>query len=63
MRVLVTVLELIRSFQNASGVLIKCQTSPRRIGDLPAFWSDASLAYEKLSWKPKFTIDQMCTDI
>ena len=34
----------------------------RRDGDLPAFWADASLAYEKLGWKPKYKIDEMCSD-
>jgi UDP-glucose 4-epimerase len=58
----ITVLELIKSFQCASGVSIKYKLSPRREGDLPAFWSNASLAFEKLAWKPRFKIDQMCKD-
>ena len=56
----ITVLELIDSFQRASGVSIKYKLSPRRDGDLPAFWANASLAFEKLAWKPQFRIDQMC---
>jgi UDP-glucose 4-epimerase len=58
----ITVLELIDSFQRASGVSIKYKLSPRRDGDLPAFWANASLAFEKLAWKPQFRIDQMCED-
>jgi UDP-glucose 4-epimerase len=58
----ITVLELVNSFESASGVSIKYQLSPRRNGDLPAFWANASLAFEKLAWKPQFTIDQMCED-
>ena len=58
----ITVLELIDSFQRASGVSIKYKLSPRRDGDLPAFWVNASLAFEKLAWKPQFRIDQMCED-
>ena len=58
----ITVLELIDNFQRASGISIKYQLSPRRDGDLPAFWANASLAFEKLAWKPQFTIDQMCED-
>ena len=56
----ITVLELIDSFQRASGVSIKYQFSPRRNGDLAAFWADTSLAFEKLAWKPQLTIDKMC---
>jgi UDP-glucose 4-epimerase len=56
----ITVLELIDSFQRASGVSIKYKFSPRRNGDLAAFWADASLAFEKLAWKPRLTIDKMC---
>jgi UDP-glucose 4-epimerase len=58
----ITVLELLNSFERASGVSIKYQLSLRRNGDLPAFWANASLAFEKLAWKPQFTIDQMCKD-
>ena len=58
----ITVLELVRSFERASGTSIKYELSPRRDGDLPAFWADTSRAFEKLAWKPEFTIDQMCKD-
>ena len=35
---------------------------PRLEGDLPNFWSNASIVFEKLDWKPHFKIDQMCKD-
>jgi len=57
-----TVLELVRSFERASGISIKYELSPRRDGDLPAFWANTSRAFEKLAWKPQFTIDHMCKD-
>ena len=57
-----TVLELIDHFQSASGVSIKYELSPRREGDLPAFWANASRAYEKLAWRPQYTIHQICED-
>ena len=56
----ITVLELI--FERASGVSIKYKLSHRRNGDLPAFWANASLAFEKLAWRPQLTVDQMCED-
>jgi UDP-glucose 4-epimerase len=58
----INVLELVNSFQHATGVSIKYHLCPRRDGDLPAFWANASLAFERLAWKPQFTIDQMCKD-
>ena len=58
----ITVLELIDNFQRSSGVSIKYRLSSRRDGDLPAFWANPSLAFEKLAWKPQLTIDQMCED-
>ncbi|MDC0487141.1 UDP-glucose 4-epimerase GalE [Amylibacter sp.] len=58
----ITVLELVDSFMCASGVPIKYKLTNRREGDLPAFWAETSLAFEKLSWKPKSTINQMCLD-
>jgi len=58
----ITVLELIETFQYASGVNIKYEFSQRRNGDLPTFWANSSLACEKLAWKPQLTIDQMCKD-
>jgi len=58
----ITVLELIDNFKRVSGVSIKYQLFPRRDGDLPAFWANPSLAFEKLAWKPQKTIGQMCED-
>ena len=39
-----TVLELIKSFEDTSGVTIKFKYLPRREGDLAAFWADSSKA-------------------
>jgi UDP-glucose 4-epimerase len=56
---------MIDNFQRSSGVSIvsiKYELFPRRDGDLPAFWANPSLVFEKLAWKPQLTIDQMCED-
>jgi len=58
----VSVLELIKSFEIVSGILIDCEYAPRRNGDLPAFWADASKASKVLGWEPKFTLADMCLD-
>ena len=57
-----TVLELIKSFEETSGVTIKFKYSPRRDGDLAAFWANSSKSSEKMSWKPERNIKKICED-
>jgi len=57
-----TVLELIKSFEETSGVRIKFKYSPRRDGDLAAFWADSSKAFEKMNWKTERNIKNICED-
>ena len=57
-----TVLELIKSFEDTSGVTIKFKYSPRRDGDLAAFWANSSKSSEKMSWKPDRNIKKICED-
>ena len=33
---------------------------PRRDGDLPAFWADATKAKELLGWEAKYGVEEMC---
>ena len=57
-----TVLELLKSFEETSGVKIKYKYMPRREGDLADFWANSSKAFEKLSWKTKRSIKNICED-
>ena len=57
-----TVLELIKSFEDTSGVTIKFKYLPRREGDLPVFWADTSKAHKKISWQSKRNITNVCED-
>jgi len=57
-----TVLELIKSFEETSGVTIKFKYLPRREGDLAAFWADPSKAFETMNWKPERNIKKICED-
>jgi len=57
-----TVLELIRRGEETSGVTIKFKYSPRRDGDLAAFWANSSKSFEKMSWKPERNIKKICED-
>ena len=57
-----TVLELVSKFEEISGVPIKSKYSPRRDGDLAAFWADSSKSFEKMDWKPERNIKKICED-
>ncbi|MFY0674388.1 MAG: UDP-glucose 4-epimerase GalE [Bacteroidia bacterium] len=54
-----TVLEIVKSFEKASGININHEIAPRRDGDAEAIFADVSLIKEKLGWEPKHTLDQM----
>jgi UDP-glucose 4-epimerase len=55
-------MELLKSFENNSGITIKYKFMPRRDGDLAAFWADTSKAFKKMDWQPEKSINQICTD-
>ena len=46
-----SVMELVRGFEAATGVPVPYQIAPRRAGDVPAIWADASLAERTLGWR------------
>lgn len=57
-----SVLELVRAFEAASGQKIPYEFAPRRSGDLPEFYADASLALQELAWKTEQSIEDACRD-
>jgi len=57
-----SVLEMVQAFEKASGRSVPYQISPRRAGDLAAFWADASLAEKELNWRVSRGIDEMMRD-
>lgn len=57
-----SVLEMVKAFEKACGKEIPYQILPRRAGDLPAFWADASLADKELDWRVSRGVDQMMRD-
>ena len=56
----ISVLELVNAFQEANDIKIPYVFGPRRDGDLPAFWADASKAKALLGWEAKHTVQDMC---
>lgn len=57
-----SVLELVHAFESASGQAIPYEFAPRRSGDLPEFYADASLALQELEWKTEQSIEDACRD-
>ncbi len=55
----VSVLEAIHAFEKVSGKKLNYKISPRRPGDIMAIYANNSLAKEKLSWNPKYSLDEM----
>ncbi|MFZ5496603.1 MAG: UDP-glucose 4-epimerase GalE [Verrucomicrobiota bacterium] len=50
-----SVLEVVRAVEKVSGLGVPRNFAPRRAGDPPALYADASKARRELGWTPKFT--------
>jgi UDP-glucose 4-epimerase len=57
-----SVLEVVRTFEHASGKSVPYQIAPRRAGDVAQCYAEATLAHELLGWRAKHTLADMCTD-
>lgn len=57
-----SVLELVRAFEGATGKPLPYTFAPRRAGDLPEYFADASKAKQLLGWQTVKTVDDMCAD-
>ena len=57
-----SVLELVRAFENASGVKIPYVLAPRRPGDIATCYADTEKAARLFGWRAAFGIDEMCRD-
>ena len=55
-----SVLDIVKAFERATGIIIPYKIAPRRPGDIDECYADASLALEKLGWKAELSIDDMC---
>jgi UDP-glucose 4-epimerase len=58
----VSVLELVRAFERASGRPVPYEMAPRRAGDVAAYYADPALAERLLGWKATRDLDAMCAD-
>lgn len=58
----ISVLQMIASYQRATGQVIPYVVVPRRPGDVAAYFADPSMAAEKLVWRAHRSVDVMCAD-
>ena len=57
-----SVLELVNTFQKVNDMKVNYVIGPRRAGDLPVCYADASKAAKVLGWKAKRGLEDMCRD-
>lgn len=57
-----SVLDVVNAFSAACGKPVSYHFAPRRDGDLPAYWADASKADKELNWRVSRTLDEMAQD-
>ncbi len=55
-----SVIEMIKTFENATGKPIPFQIKPRRSGDIASCYAKASMAADDLNWKTSRTLEDMC---
>ena len=57
-----SVLDIVKTFSRVNGVEIPYTVDPRRAGDIAVNYADPSKAAEKLGWRARRTLDDMCRD-
>ena len=57
-----SVLEVVKSFEKASGIKINYEIAPRRQGDVGTCFADITMAQKEIGWKAERNIEKMCLD-
>jgi len=58
----ISVLEMVKAFEAASGKPVPYTLGPRRAGDVPAVWAAPGKAETLLGWRAELGLDDMCRD-
>ena len=58
----VSVLDMVKAFEHASGKTVPYEIVKRRPGDIAACWADPGMAHAILHWKASRSLAQMCED-
>ena len=57
-----SVLDIVKNFENATGVKIKYEIVERRPGDIAECYADPTKAEQILGWKAEKNLEEMCKD-
>lgn len=57
-----SVLDLVKNFEQATGIEIPYQITARRLGDIATCYANPTLAKEVLSWTAEKNLEDMCRD-
>ena len=57
-----SVLDMVKTFEKATGKTVKYKIAPRRAGDIATCYSDPEKAQKELDWKAERTLEDMCKD-
>lgn len=57
-----SVLDVVKAYEKACGRKIPYEIKPRRAGDIPTCYADATKAKEVLGWEAQYGIEEMCAD-
>ena len=57
-----SVLDVIRTFEKMHAVRLDFEIAGRRDGDIAEYWADPSKAEDKLCWRAKYLLEDMCKD-
>ncbi|MBF3313930.1 GDP-mannose 4,6-dehydratase, partial [Leptospira borgpetersenii serovar Hardjo-bovis] len=57
-----SVLDVLNAFREACGKPINYHFAPRRDGDLPAYWADATKADQELNWRVTRSLQERADD-
>jgi UDP-glucose 4-epimerase len=58
----ISVLDLVRAFERATGREIPLNIAPRRAGDVASYYANPEMAEKLFGWKAKLNVDDMCRD-
>jgi UDP-glucose 4-epimerase len=57
-----SVLDIVRTFEEANGVPVPYVIAPRRPGDIAEYWADPAKAARVLGWRAEKSLSDMCRD-
>lgn len=57
-----SVLQIVKAFEDATGIKVKYEITKRRPGDIATCYADATKAKEELGWVAEKGIEEMCQD-